>query len=100
MSVTRSCPSSLLVQEFVSSRFFFICHETDFQPHQGPGKKFALSEAICFLALLLQEWKLEIILREGETRSQWRDRVMKGHQGMIFGVENVPVRLLRRGDGV
>jgi len=60
------------------------------------GRKFATTEAVCFLTLLLQEWKLEIILRAGETRHQWRERVMKGIVTMSLGVGKVPVRLVRR----
>jgi len=60
------------------------------------GRKFATTEAVCFLTMLLQEWKLEIILRARETRHQWRERVMKGIATMTLGVGKVPVRLVRR----
>jgi hypothetical protein len=55
-----------------------------------------MTEACCFLAHLLRDWKLEIILREGESRSQWRSRVLDAKVNMTFGVGDVPVRLVRR----
>jgi len=60
------------------------------------GRRFAITEATCFLTMLLQEWKLEIILQRGETRPEWRKRVMQGTVAMTLDVGEVPVRLVRR----
>ncbi|KDQ59780.1 hypothetical protein JAAARDRAFT_33349 [Jaapia argillacea MUCL 33604] len=65
-------------------------------PRACIGRRFALTEGVCFLTLLLQQWRLEIILNDGETRSQWRERVMRGFAIMSLGVGKVPVRLVRR----
>ncbi|KAF7356522.1 Cytochrome P450 [Mycena venus] len=65
-------------------------------PRTCIGRKFATTEACCFLAHLLRDWKLEIVLKEGESRTQWRSRVLDAKVNMTFGVGNVPVRLVRR----
>ncbi|KAJ7152014.1 cytochrome P450 [Mycena filopes] len=60
------------------------------------GRRFALTEGVAFLANLLRDWKLHIVLSPGETRAQWRARVMTGVVTMTFGVGEVPVRVTRR----
>ncbi|KIP03139.1 hypothetical protein PHLGIDRAFT_130320 [Phlebiopsis gigantea 11061_1 CR5-6] len=65
-------------------------------PRACTGRRFALTEACCFLAHLLRDWKVEIIARQGETKAQWRARVMRAHTTMTLGVGDVPVRLVRR----
>ncbi|KAJ7145784.1 cytochrome P450 [Mycena epipterygia] len=60
------------------------------------GRRFALTEGVAFLSQLLRDWKVQIVLNPGETRPQWRQRVMKGVAGMTLGVGEVPVRLTRR----
>lgn len=67
-----------------------------FDGEQGVGRKFALVEACSFLVQLLSEWHLQIILEPGESREQWRTRVMKAHTKMTMGVGALPVRLERR----
>ncbi|KAJ7670774.1 cytochrome P450 [Mycena polygramma] len=62
------------------------------------GKKFSHTEGLCFLSLLLRDWKLDIPLSEGETRSEYEKRVM-GHAsrvGMAFGCGPMSLRLSRR----
>ncbi|KAF8216595.1 cytochrome P450 [Mycena galopus ATCC 62051] len=65
-------------------------------PRACIGRKFAMTEACCFLAHLLRDWKLEIILKKGESPDQWRLRVLDAKVNMTFGVGDVPVRLVRR----
>lgn len=60
------------------------------------GKKFATIEAVAFLTLLLRDWKVEPLLRGGETKEVWRDRVLDGKVMFTLGVKEVPVRLTRR----
>ncbi|KDQ59781.1 hypothetical protein JAAARDRAFT_632566 [Jaapia argillacea MUCL 33604] len=87
-------------EEYRPSRWYNV-NENDMSmfslgPRACLGRRFALTEAVCFLTLLLQQWKIEIVLNDGETRPQWRERVMKGSAVMSLGVGKVPVRLVRR----
>ena len=51
---------------------------------------------MCFLAKLLKQWRVEILANEGETKTEWEARCMRGRALMNFGVGDVPVRLVRR----
>ena len=62
----------------------------------GIGKRFAIAEATCFIAKLLRVWRVEILTRPGETRAEWEARCMRGTAVLNFGVEHVPIRLVRR----
>ena len=63
----------------------------------GIGRRFAITESVCFLAKLVRGWRVEALVRAGESRAQWAERVMQGKALMTFGVRDVPVRLVRRG---
>jgi hypothetical protein len=65
-------------------------------PRQCIGRKFATTEAVAFLTMLLRDWKVEPLLSGSETKNQWRDRVMQGRMMITFGVRNVPIRFTRR----
>ncbi|KZV76573.1 cytochrome P450 [Peniophora sp. CONT] len=65
-------------------------------PRACIGRRFALTESVCFLAKLLRTWKVEPILKKGETTAQWRCRVMRGHISMTLGVSDVPLKFVRR----
>ncbi|EIM82087.1 cytochrome P450 [Stereum hirsutum FP-91666 SS1] len=67
-----------------------------FGPRACIGRRFALTEAVCFLAQLLREWKVDVVLNKGESRAQWRKRVMTEVTTMSLGVGPVPVKLIRR----
>jgi cytochrome P450 len=67
-----------------------------FGPRACIGRKFATVEAVCFLTLLLRDFKVEPLLRTGETKAQWQDRALDGKVGLTLGVVNVPVRFVRR----
>ncbi|KAI0320557.1 cytochrome P450 [Amylostereum chailletii] len=60
------------------------------------GRRFALTETACFLAKMLQRWRVDVVLENGESREEWRKRVMVGFVSMAFGVGTVPVRLVKR----
>lgn len=67
-------------------------------PRQCPGRKFAMVEAVCFLSLLLRDWTVEPIMKDGESKTQWRERILQMTLvGLAFGVRDVPLRLRRRG---
>jgi len=67
-------------------------------PRACVGRRFALMEAVKFLSYMLLDWKLDIELREGETRAEYESRIMgkAGRQGTAFSVGPVPLKLIRR----
>ncbi|KDQ08657.1 hypothetical protein BOTBODRAFT_118419 [Botryobasidium botryosum FD-172 SS1] len=65
-------------------------------PRTCIGRKFALVEGVCFLVMLLRDWKVDIVLKEGESPEEWRARTLVGKVTIGFGVGNIPVRLTRR----
>ncbi|TDL22841.1 cytochrome P450 [Rickenella mellea] len=65
-------------------------------PRTCIGRKFATIEAVCFLALLLRDFHVEVVLRNGETTEQWRSRVMNARIHLTLNVESVPLKLTRR----
>lgn len=89
--------------EFRPSRWYGVSdHDTSMYgigPRACIGRKFAQTEALCFLSLLLRDWKLDVVLGQGETRRMYERRVMgnAGIFGMSFGVGAVPmIKLIRR----
>ncbi|KAJ7927567.1 cytochrome P450 [Mycena leptocephala] len=65
-------------------------------PRACIGRRFATVEATCFLSLLLRDWKVLPILRDGESKEMWEKRVMDAHITMTLGVRDVPLRFERR----
>ncbi len=65
-------------------------------PRQCIGHKFATTEAVCFLTMLLKDYKVEPIMKKGETKEQWKTRVLSAKLGLTLGVEDVPVDFVRR----
>lgn len=60
------------------------------------GHKFALTESVCWLTMLLREWRVEPIFKPGETKEEWRRRVMDARFVLTLGIAEVPVRFVRR----
>jgi len=60
------------------------------------GRKFATVESVAFLAMLLRDWKTEPLLRDGETAGAWRTRVLDAKMVLTLGVDDVPLRFIRR----
>ncbi|KAH8827540.1 cytochrome P450 [Flagelloscypha sp. PMI_526] len=60
------------------------------------GRKFAIIELLSFLTLLLRDWRVEPKLNQGETKEQWKARVIKGKLVMTLGIQDIPVVLYRR----
>jgi hypothetical protein len=52
------------------------------------GRKFAQIEALALLSSVFRDWKVDVVLRDGETREGYEERVMgsAGMPGMTFGV--------------
>ncbi|PPQ69426.1 hypothetical protein CVT24_001475 [Panaeolus cyanescens] len=60
------------------------------------GRKFAIVESICFLTMLLRDYKVEPLLLPNETRDQWAKRVLDAKLVITLGIKDVPVRLVSR----
>ena len=73
-------------------------HPSDTTDHVriGIGRRFAITEATCFLAKLVRDWRVEILTRGGESEAQWEAKYMEGRAVTNFGIAEMPVRLVRR----
>ena len=67
-----------------------------FGPRTCLGHKFAKIEAVCFLTHLIREWRIEPELKDGETREQWRARVLEPRFVVTLAFDKVPIKLVRR----
>jgi len=68
-------------------------------PRACIGRKFGIVESLAFLVMLLREWRVDILLKEGETREGWEQRVLDnaGQVGITFGIAvGVDLKLSRR----
>ncbi|KZS91644.1 cytochrome P450 [Sistotremastrum niveocremeum HHB9708] len=66
-------------------------------PRTCLGIKFANTEAVCFLTNLLREWKVEPLLQAGETKEQWKERVLSKPTLLVtMTLEDIPLKLVRR----
>ncbi|KAK0474149.1 cytochrome P450 [Armillaria novae-zelandiae] len=89
-------------EKFKPSRWHGISNESEaftafsIGPRACLGRKVATTEAVCFLTCLLRDWSVKPILREGETKQAWLDRVLDGAMGITLGVKDVPVTFVRR----
>ncbi|KAF8592132.1 cytochrome P450 [Ramaria rubella] len=74
--------------------------DTTFAFSVGPrsclGRKFATVEIVCFLATILRDWKVEVVRNAGETREQWRERVLKPTFEAVMILPDLPLKLVRR----
>ena len=71
-------------------------HELIAPVYTGIGRRFSLTEGVCFLAKLVRGWRVERLAKAGETKAQWEARVICGRALMNFGIGDVPLRLVRR----
>ncbi|KJA21395.1 hypothetical protein HYPSUDRAFT_42034 [Hypholoma sublateritium FD-334 SS-4] len=89
-------------EEYRPSRWYEVAHEPEAfyafsnGPRQCIGHKFATTEAVCFLTMLLKDYKMEPVMKKGETKEQWKKRVLSAKLGLTLGVEDVPVDFVRR----
>ena len=65
-------------------------------PRACIGRRFAMTEAVAFLTLFIRDWHIDIVLNEGETREQWRERAIQGTMKITFSVKPIPIRITRR----
>jgi cytochrome P450 len=66
-------------------------------PRTCIGRKFATTEAVCFLTMLLREYRVRPTLQGKETREAWRERVVDAKVLLTLGIKDVPVTFVRRG---
>jgi len=68
-----------------------------FGPRTCLGHKFAKVEAVCFLTLLLRDWRVEVKLEPGQTKEAWREKWLDPTFGITMKLgKNIPVKLVRR----
>ncbi|KAF8997082.1 cytochrome P450 [Cyathus striatus] len=90
-------------QEFKPSRWHGITNESEsyyafgFGPRACIGRKFAMSEAVCLLTMLLRDWKIEPLLQDNETVDAWYGKLFSdAHSLVTLAIANVSIRLVRR----
>lgn len=69
-----------------------------FGPRACVGRKFAQTEVVCFLAHFLRDWKVEVVLEDGETTTQVWDRIAADAtlRGTAFSLGSVPIKFIAR----
>ncbi|TFK99503.1 cytochrome P450 [Pterulicium gracile] len=65
-------------------------------PRACLGRKFAETEAVCFLTYLMRDYRVEALLSPGETLHGWRERVLDANIMVTLGVKDVPLKFIRR----
>jgi len=60
------------------------------------GRRFAITETVCFLAMILRDWKVEPIIPDGETEEQWRARANEAYMGISLRCGDAPMRFTKR----
>lgn len=65
-------------------------------PRTCIGHKFAKVESVAFLTLLMREWRVEAVMKSGESKEAWRARVLKPSFGEALLIGEVPLKLIRR----
>ncbi|TFK38021.1 cytochrome P450 [Crucibulum laeve] len=89
-------------EKYKPSRWYGVTNESEafsafsIGPRACIGRKFATTEAVCFLTLLLRDWGVKSVLRDGETKEQWRNRVLDANIVLTLGVTDVPATFTRR----
>ncbi|PPQ65337.1 hypothetical protein CVT26_000052 [Gymnopilus dilepis] len=89
-------------EEFRPSRWYGLAHDSEafsafsIGPRACIGRKFATVEAVCFLSMLLRDFKVQPLLQPAETVQQWKDRVLDAKIAITLGVKDVPLKFVRR----
>ncbi|EJD08594.1 cytochrome P450 [Fomitiporia mediterranea MF3/22] len=65
-------------------------------PRACIGRKFAMTEAVCWLSMFLRDFKVEVVLNAGESQEEARDRVLQAQMVMTLAVKPVSIRLVKR----
>lgn len=89
-------------EKFIPSRWYDVPEHDismfSFGPRACIGRKFAQTEALCFLASVLRDWKLDVVLKNGETREECEKRMMEADRkiAFAFGVGPVKLKVVKR----
>ena len=60
------------------------------------GHRFASTEAVCFLSMLLRDWRVEPKLNDGENVDEWKKRVLSAHLKITLNMNDAPLHFTRR----
>ncbi|KAF8994052.1 cytochrome P450 [Cyathus striatus] len=60
------------------------------------GRKFAVTESVCLIAMFLRDWKIEPLTKPGESVEQWFDKVSQARVVLTLAVGDVGLRFVRR----
>ncbi|KAF8981867.1 cytochrome P450 [Cyathus striatus] len=90
-------------QEFKPSRWHGITNELEsyyafgFGPRACIGRKFAMTEGVCLLTMLLRDWKIEPLLQDNENIDAWYSKLFSDARPLAtLAIANVSIRLVRR----
>ncbi|KAF8068992.1 cytochrome P450 [Lyophyllum atratum] len=90
-------------EEYRPSRWYGISADSEvfsafsIGPRACIGRKFATTEAVAFLTMLLRDWRVEPKFETGETREMWSEKVLaRPTLGITMSLGEAPVRLTRR----
>ncbi|KAJ3521984.1 hypothetical protein NM688_g8941 [Phlebia brevispora] len=65
-------------------------------PRTCLGKKFSMTESVCFLTHALRDWRFDVKLENGETRAGWQERIMRPFIGVTMKIDDIPLLVTRR----
>jgi len=65
-------------------------------PRACLGRKFATTEAVCFLSMLVRDWKVLPKLRANESQEEWKIRVLDAKPSLTLAVADIPLTFVRR----
>ncbi|KAF8637877.1 hypothetical protein AX17_002500 [Amanita inopinata Kibby_2008] len=60
------------------------------------GRKFATSQAVALLTMLIRDWHIEPLLRTGESKEEWANRVLEAKVVLALGINDIPIKFTRR----
>jgi len=86
---------------FNPSRWKGMTEDSSYSFSVGPrtciGKKFAMTEGVCFISHLLRDFRVEPLLEVGESVNDWKAKVLERVTvNLTLSIIDVPLRLIRR----
>ncbi|KIJ60055.1 hypothetical protein HYDPIDRAFT_161547 [Hydnomerulius pinastri MD-312] len=88
--------------KYIPSRWLNVADQDvpmfGFGPRSCLGRKFATTEMICLIALFLRDWKVDIVLDEGDTYERYHARLLETTtlRNSAFGVGDVSLKVTPR----